>query len=368
LNIENSQISQKRILYAVLNWGLGHATRSIPIIRTLMVNYEIILASTGRSLRLLQAEFPELETVDFPDYGIRYSREGRWLLFFLIIQLPLVILRLFLEKVQTEKIVREKKIDVIFSDNRYGVFSRKIPCYFMTHQLRYSLGRRLRGFEWISVWFNRLMFKHFGRIFVPDVESDRNLSGSLAHSKEWRAKSKISYIGILSSVAQEKVEKDIDLLVMISGPEPQRSIFEEIIKRQIGLIPGRKVVILGKPGEETDWSETVDLQVFSHLDRKTMQQIINRSHIIIARSGYSTIMELAALEKRALLVPTPGQTEQAYLAEHLQKMGWWYAKTQDQLNIASNLPLARQARLPKELAGNINNLNPMLTIIRKGLN
>jgi len=367
LNIEKSQILRKRILYAVLDWGLGHATRSIPIIRALGINNELVLASTGRSLRLLQAEFPDLETIDFPDYGIRYSYRGRWLLVFLIIQLPLVIFRLFIEKFRTGEIVSDKKIDIIFSDNRYGVYSRKVPCYFMTHQLRYRLSRHLRGFEWISVWFNRLMFKNFNRVFVPDVGGGSNLAGALAHSYEWRGNSKIYYIGILSSIDQEEVDEDIDLLFMISGLEPQRSIFEEIIRQQIGTIPGRKIVVLGKPGEEPNWPETVDLRVFSHLDRKTMQQTINRSRVIIARSGYSTIMELAALRKQALLVPTPGQTEQEYLAEHLQKMNWWYTTTQDQLNIARDLQLAWHTRAPEKFTGNVNNLSQILAIIRKDL-
>jgi len=368
LKIEKTQILRKRILYAVLDWGLGHATRSIPIIRALRINYELIIASTGRSLRLLQAEFPELETIDFPDYGIRYSREGHWLLLFLIIQLPLIIFRLCLEKLRTDTIVRAKKIDIIFSDNRYGVYSRKVPCYFMAHQLRYRLSRQLREFEWVSVWFNRLMFKNFNRVFVPDVGGDSNLAGALAHSYEWQGNSKICYIGILSSVDQEVVEEEIDLFVMISGPEPQRSIFEGIIRQQIGTIPGRKIVVLGKPGEEPGWSETVELQVFSHLDRKTMQQMINRSRMIVARSGYSTIMELAALRKKALLVPTPGQTEQEYLAEHLQKMNWWYTTTQDQLNIARDLQLAWQARVPEKFTRDVNNLDQILAIIRKDLN
>jgi uncharacterized protein (TIGR00661 family) len=367
LNIEKTQILRKRILYALLYWGLGHATRSIPIIRALRINNELVLASTGRSLRLLQAEFPGLETIDFPDYGIRYSREGHWLLFFLIIQLPRIIFRLILEKLRTERIVRAKKIDLIFSDNRYGVYSQKVPCYIMTHQLRYHLSRNLRGFEWISVWFNRLMFKHFDRVFVPDVSGDRNLTGILAHSNDWRENKKIHYVGILSSIDREIDDEDIDLLIMISGPEPQRTIFEGIIGQQIGTIPGRKIVVLGKPGEESDWPETVDLRVFSHLDRKTMQQMINRSRMIIARSGYSTIMELAALGKRAFFIPTPGQTEQEYLAEHMKKMGWWYTITQDQLNIARDLQLAWQSKPPKEFTGDFNNLTQMLAIIRKDL-
>ncbi len=367
MNIAKTQILRKRILYAALDWGLGHATRSIPIIRALRTNNELVLASTGRSLRLLQAEFPELETIDFPDYGVRYSYRGRWLLVFLIIQLPRVIFRLFLEKVRTERIIGAEKIDMIFSDNRYGVYSRKVPCYLITHQLRYRLSRQLRGFEWISVWFNRLMFKNFNRVFVPDVEDDNNLAGALAHSYEWQGNSKICYIGILSSIDQETVEEDIDLLVMISGPEPQRSIFEELFRQQIGTVPGRKIVVLGKPGEEPDWPETVDLSVFSHLDRKTMQQTINRSRMIIARSGYSTIMELAALRKKALLIPTPGQTEQEYLAEHLQKMKWWYTTTQDQLNLVRDLQLAWQAKPPEEFTGAVNNLARILAIIRKDL-
>jgi len=247
--LTNNPPSRKtRILVAVLNWGLGHASRSIPIIRALKKHNDVILASTGRSLTLLRDEFPDCEALDFPDYNVKYSRNSSIFFLFLIIQIPRILLRLSIEHYRTKRLVKKHDIDLIFSDNRYGVYSKKIPSYLMTHQLRFKLPKPIHCFEFISVWFNRLAFRKFQHIIVPDIDGGANLTGNLGHPRAFQHCSKLTYIGFLSSIDKRPTTKPIDILFMISGPEPQRSVLEELILKQVNNIPGRHVLVLGKPG------------------------------------------------------------------------------------------------------------------------
>ena len=313
----------KTILYFILNWGLGHATRSIPVIRMLQqVGHRVVLVSTGRSLKLLQSEFPSTEYVDLPDYGIRYSRFGWALIPHLLAQMPRIFYALLREHHATEKLVKKYKADLIVSDNRYGCYSRHIPSFFMTHQLRFQLPKGMGWSAFISEWFNQIYFRHYKRIVVPDVAGEPNLSGDLSHKGRISTHPKLCYVGGLTSIVpQTRLSEDIDLLVLISGPEPQRSQFEERVLEQIHDVPGKRVIIAGRPEEvfSSYFSDDSDLEIHAHLQRETMASIIQRAKVIVARSGYSTLMELVPLNKRMILIPTPGQTEQEYLANHLKE-------------------------------------------------
>ncbi|MBN2601553.1 MAG: hypothetical protein JXR87_06145, partial [Candidatus Marinimicrobia bacterium] len=276
-----------RILVTVLNWGLGHASRTIPIIRALQKHNDVVLASTGRSLTLLRDEFPGCEALDFPDYNVKYSRNGSVFFLYLIMQIPKILFRLLLERYRTERLVKQHNIDLIFSDNRYGVCSRNIPSYLMTHQLRFKLPESIRWFEFISVWFNRMAFRKFRHILVPDIDGDENLTGNLGHPLAFQHYAKLTYIGLLSSIDKKSTTSPIDILFMISGPEPQRSVLEELILTQIKNIPGRHVVVLGQPGESGLRSTDQTLEIYSHLNRQRMSEYISRARLIVARAGYS---------------------------------------------------------------------------------
>lgn len=351
---------KRRILFAVLNWGLGHATRSIPIIRALQKNNVVILAATGRALQLLRQEFPDCTVIDFPDYGVRYCRNRKFLFLYLLVQLPRILWRLIREIQQTRRIIRAYKIEVIFSDNRYGVSSRKIPSFLLTHQLRFRLPQILRCFELISVLFNRLMFRQFRHVFIPDVEGVDNLTGQLGHPRAFRDAKGLSYIGILSSIERQTVSDSIDGLVMISGPEPQRTVLEKMIVHQAKALPGHWIVVLGKPDMAQYVYHTGNLEIYSHLDRQKMTTFVNRASLIVARAGYSTIMELIALGKPALLIPTPGQTEQEYLAERLKDKGWFHWVHQKKLNLSEDIK-----QVPRSLPTNLVNqpVNDMTTVL-----
>ena len=362
-SLADNDSEKKRILVAVLNWGLGHATRAIPIIRELSRNHSVLIASTERSLALLRQEFPSCETLDFPDYSVRYSRNGKCLIIYLLIQLPKILVLLFLEHLRTLKIVKKHSVEIIFSDNRYGVYSKRIPCFFMTHQLRFRLPESLRKFEIISVWFNQLMLRNFKTVFVPDFPGDKNLSGQLGHPEVFSKSEKIRYIGPLSGLVPEKVRQTIDALILISGPEPQRTSLEKLILKQIEDIPGHCVVVLGKPEMKQTVTSLRSHEIISHLDRNTLSKYMSRADVIVSRAGYSTIMEVISFKKPALFIPTPGQTEQEYLAERLNGAGLFYCVTQDKIDLAHDIKKAKEAGFKEVFTGQINDVAQILSMM-----
>jgi UDP-N-acetylglucosamine transferase subunit ALG13 len=351
---DNPPPSQKRVLYAVLNWGLGHAVHSAQMIRSLSENNEVILAATGRALTFLRNEFPQLPFIDLPDYSIQYA-DNRWLLVpKLIIQLPSMLRGLWKEHRQTEKIVSEAGIDFIISDNRYGVYSRNVPSFFITHQLRFRLPAPLRKFEIISEWFNRWYFRKYSGVLVFDEAGKENMAGDLAHSGKICRHPKLTYIGLWSTVHKENVLQDIDALAVISGPEPHREIFGAKVIEQMKNMPGNKVVILGKPEDTGKDYSYPGLQVYSFKNRKEVNNLLNRAKIVVCRSGYSSTMDLVALKKPALMVPTPGQTEQEYQAEYYRDKGYFYMVSQEEMNLSVDLKTAKKFSRIKESRLKVN--------------
>ncbi len=338
---DNPPPSQKRILYAVLNWGLGHAVHSVPMIRSLSKNNEVILAATGRALAFLKDEFPHLQSINLPDYTIQYASKQRFLVVRLILQVPAMLVSLLREHWQTEKIVRERDIDLIISDNRYGVYSRNVPSFFITHQLRFKLPRTIRKFEVISEWFNRWYFRKYSGVLVLDEQGEENMAGDLAHSGKICRHPKLAYIGLWSTVHKENVPQDIDVLAVISGPEPHRGIFGKKVIEQMKNMPGNKVVILGKPEDTGKDYSYPGLQAYSFKNRKEVNALLNRAKIVVCRSGYSSTMDMVSLKKPALMAPTPGQTEQEYQAEYYRDKGYFYMVSQEEMNLSVDLKTAK---------------------------
>ena len=325
---------------AVLNMGLGHATRSLPIIRHLLeMDWRVVIGSSGRSQVLLKKEVPSAVFVDLPDYGLRYSERGVRLSG-LLLQIPGFLRTIAAEHELTEETVMKYKLRTVISDHRYGCYSRLVPSFFISHQLRFATPPFLRPFEIFGFWFNRWFHKKYKVVIVPDILQKKEglLSGRLSRVGD---RPGYHFCGILSSIRPEIQTPDIDLLVSISGPEPQRTVFEQKILEQIKHIPGEKVVVLGKPEIDSSLSSIPGLSVFSHLSRQKMQEYFSRSRIIVTRSGYSTLMELAELGKKALLIPTPGQTEQVLLAHRLMALNWFYSVSQEKMDLAKDIAIAR---------------------------
>lgn len=334
-------MSPGKVFYAVLDMGLGHATRSLPIIREFANRkWEVVIGSNGRSLAFLKRELPGTRFVETPGYGISYSH-GQLLLPKLLSQIPKLLRRIGKERRICSQVVERFSPDLIISDHCYGMYHHHVPSYFLSHQIYFALPRGFKTFSHLVSRFNFAYHRHYQKILIPDVHGNGGglLSGELSRLPD--ANPKYKFIGILSSMKREEVGDEFDLLVSISGPEPQRSIFEKIVMEQIHSLPGKKIVVLGKSEENSVVVDREDLKVYTHLSRMKMETFINKSKLIVSRPGYSTLMELAELDKKALLVPTPGQTEQQYLAEHMLGKKWFYFVDQKRINLFNDIEMAK---------------------------
>ena len=317
--------TNKTILIAPLNWGLGHATRCIPIIKALQENdYIPIIASDGIALELLQKEFPYIKTLQLPSYQIEYAKNGKNFKWKLLQNCPKMIEAVLEEKKTIKKWIRKYKIDGIISDNRLGVFSQKVPSIFITHQLNVMTGST----TWITSKLHQHIIKKYVECWVPDVEGIPNLSGKLGHIK--KADFNIKYIGPLSRIHKKEIPKQYDLMIILSGPEPQRGLLEEKLKKEVLHYNGHVVFVKGVIEKDQQKEQIENVTYYNFMNSRQLEQTFNESEIVLCRSGYTTIMDLAKLGKKAFFIPTPGQYEQEYLAEKLEKEGLVpYAKQDD---------------------------------------
>ena len=308
--------TKKRILVAPLDWGLGHATRCIPIIRKLLeAKHDVILAGEGKTLQILREEFPELSFVDLKGYRLTYSRFiPAWLKIFL--QLPKIINRKNAEHAALKKIIGEQKIDIVVSDNRFGLWNKSVCTVYITHQVMIKCPRGFKWAEGLLYRIHKKQIEKFDYCWIPDFPGEQNLSGDLSH--KYPLPENARFVGPLSRFSNDKTkEKDEhDVCIILSGPEPSRTKFEQIVFQQLKNATAKIIVVLARPDKLRD--ETIGtIRIVSHLNAAALQKIISSSKLVICRSGYSGIMDLYALKKSALLIPTAGQTEQEYLAEYL---------------------------------------------------
>ena len=324
----------KKILFAPLDWGIGHASRCVPIIRLLTAKgAEVILATSGRSASFLKAEFPGLQHIYVPGYDISYPHHGSMALRMLR-RSPVILSSIRREHRALESIIDQYGIDAVISDNRFGMWSSRIPSIYITHQVTIKAPPAWSFTEGLLYMMHRKYIKYFDECWIPDNVEEGGLSGDLAHKRECPGTT--YFIGPQSrfELPPEPVrEKKYDLMFIISGPEPQRSIFEEIIMEQLNGSNFKSLVLLGKP-ESKEKMVKGQTEVHSHMGTREIQEAMLASELIICRPGYSSIMDLSALGKKAVLVPTPGQTEQEYLAAFHQYRQHYYTVDQSEFNIA----------------------------------
>jgi len=305
--------ANKTILVAPLNWGLGHATRCIPIIKALQENnYIPIIASDGIALALLRKEFPYIETLELPSYHIEYAKNGKNFKWKLIKNLPKMITAILDEKKMVKSWIRKHGIDGIISDNRLGVFSRKIPSVFMTHQLNVMTGNT----TWFTSKCHQHIIKKYSECWIPDTNDTLNLTGELGHLKTNELN--LKYIGPLSRMRQKDTPKVYDLMVILSGPEPQRTYLDEKLQEEVKRYDGKVVFVKGVVEKTQIKQEIGNVTYYNFMNSKQLEQTFNESELVLCRSGYTTVMDLAKLGKKAFFIPTPGQYEQEYLAIKLQ--------------------------------------------------
>ena len=334
--------ASKTILIAPLNWGLGHATRCIPIIRALQENnYIPIIASDGIALELLRKEFPNIQTLELPSYQIEYAKNGANFKWKLIKNGPKMIRAILEEKKIIQNWVEKYAIDGIISDNRLGVFSKKIPSVFITHQLNVMTGNT----TWITSKIHQYIIKKYTECWVPDLSGTPNLTGKLGHIDNPNLKSK--YIGPLSRLQKKLLPKKYDLLVILSGPEPQRGMLEKHLKKEIVKYNGNVIFIEGNIEKEQKTTTIRNVTYYNFMNSTELEQAFNESEMVLCRSGYTTIMDLAQLRKKAFFIPTPGQYEQEYLAKKLEKEGLAPYASQDDFKIKDIEKIKNYKGLPR---------------------
>ena len=317
-----------RVLVAPLDWGLGHATRCVPIIERLLAEgHEVVIAADGYPLKFLRREFPHLDWVKFEGLKVRYA-DGQSQVGAMLRQLPRFLRDIWREHQRLKEIVKMYDVEMVVSDNRFGLWCKGVRSVYMTHQLMVKMPRGLEWMEW-GVWrFHRLFIKHYDECWVPDIEGEGNLSGDLSHKYPLLKNTK--FIGVLSRFSREKVEwEDVrveaealdlkeryDVVAVLSGPEPHRTNLErEITDNGLQIIDGSSLLIVqGLPADDLRLAEHRDgVDYIPHLQTELLQWYMQEAKEIVCRSGYSSIMDLYTIGRKAHLIPTPGQTEQEYL-------------------------------------------------------
>lgn len=310
------ETARPKILVAPLNWGLGHATRCIPIIEALLENhFEPVIASDGVALHILQKEFPELIFLELPSYQIEYAKNGAFFKWKLIKNSPKMMEAIYMERKLVKKWVKEYSLSGIISDNRLGIYSKKVPSVFITHQLNVLTGNT----SWITSKLHQYIIKKYDECWVPDVAEIPNLTGKLGHLKNPHFK--INYIGPLSRLSRKELPEKYDLMVILSGPEPQRSMLEVHLIEELKRYNGEVVFVRGVIEPEQISEKTDHITYYNFMTSGQLEQTFNESKLVLCRSGYTTVMDLAKLGKKAFFIPTPGQFEQEYLAKKYKKEG-----------------------------------------------
>lgn len=328
------------ILISPLDWGLGHASRCIPVIHEIIIaGHKVTIAGYGRSLILLQKEFPNLDSVNLNGFSPSYSKTGKMILH-LFLLLPSFVGTIFREHHDLKSLVKLYDFDVIISDNRYGLWNKQVKSILITHQVMVKTPAWLKFAEYPIYLISRLMISRFDECWIPDYEESPGLSGDLSHNYPLPKNAK--FIGSLSRFYQAKTYSkknagDGQIIAIISGPEPQRSIFEELLTGQLLELNQPGTILSGKPESENKSTSKDKLTILSHLPTDEINSLLKPASLVICRSGYSSIMDLHALGLKALFVPTPGQTEQIYLAELHQQSGTAMWRKQETLNLKADL-------------------------------
>jgi len=305
---------KKKILITPLSWGIGHATRCIPIIKELiLLGFKPIIASDGDALLLLKKEFPNLQFIELPAYNIKYSKHSFLFLLYLLAQVPRLIQIIKQEKKEIANIVTSNNIEVIINDNRFGCYHPKTKNIYITHQINVLSGI----FSFVTSKIHQHIIKKMSVCWVPDNKKIR-LTGKLSQSNI----SHVSFIGILSRFKKPKnpVKKEYDILVLLSGIETQRAALEKILIKKLSPSNKKILFVRGVLSDKEKIKNTTHITFVNYLLQTDLQDAILSSEIVISRSGYSTIMDLAALQKKCFFIPTPNQKEQEYLAKRMEEL------------------------------------------------
>ena len=313
----------------------------IPLASELLkLNHNVIFASGEVHLNFIRKELPGCTFISFPGFNPRYSRLLP-VYMSMLIRVPLLIYHIIIEHRRLKKIITEQSIDIVISDNRFGLWNRRIKSVYITHMPRIPFPKYFRFIEPLGVILHRQIIRKFDLCFIPDLPGDNNISGRLSHGL--KLPGNVRYIGILSRFTLSHKgaglsEVQVYDTVILSGPEPQK----EILKKKLIIIFRNKdhttFMLEGKPELNKEPQREGNITICTHLPLSEMHRIISGSKSIICRSGYTSIMDLITMNTSALLIPTPGQTEQEYLAGYLSEKGMFSYISQNSINEKTAFP------------------------------
>jgi len=340
------------ICISPIDWGLGHATRCITLIKGFeKLGYQVYIATEGYHEAILKEALPSCHFLPLRGYRIRYAKWGFILPLVLLFQLPKIIYSIIHEQNWLKKAQAQYEFDLIVSDNRFGFYHKLVPSVFITHQLNLQM-----HFAWATNLFQKLQYawlKRFTACWIPDIEGANNLSGILANPKQ-KSSIPLWYMGCLSRLIDTAIDTSADnsssihgathnnqnvFLGIVSGPEPQRTLLENLLWKAGNALNIAFVVIAGTPSKEQPnklLEENKNAKLYAHLAAPALVSEIKRAEYIICRGGYTTLMELIPFEKKLIFIPTPGQTEQMYLGKLWEEKNWalCYSQENFKLNIA----------------------------------
>ncbi len=342
------QTNKPRIMVCPLDWGLGHATRCIPLIKEFIRNSaEVTIAGDGHGIELLKHEFPELKVIRLKGYNIRFSKYLP-LSLVLLLRLPELVYRVIHEHQSIKQIIKDNHIDILVSDNRYGLWNKQVLSVFITHQLNIIPPRPLGFLAPLLRKITRWFISRYDECWIPDTEGNDNLSGLLSHGYPYPSFAQfvgpLSRFEELNSLNNKQTSKySYPIVAILSGPEPQRTILERKLIEQLSLLEAKSLIIRGIPesnkhrsnysNEQGKLNTHGKIDVISAITSDHLFDVLKSRPVIISRGGYSTLMDLAMTGNKLIAIPTPGQTEQLYLAKKGALEGKCIMANQDEFNI-----------------------------------
>lgn len=383
------------VLISPLDWGMGHTTRCIPIIKALTnLSCSLLLACNSSQQKILSKEFPDIPIVPLKGYNISYRKGKLGTLIKIIRQIPKILTSIKEERYFLEDFMAVNEVDIIISDNRYGLFHPKAYSVIMTHQLGLKSGIG----KWADRQAQRQLYRFislFDLCLVPDQKEPNSLAGELSNPAVLPIKP-VKYIGPLTRFETRSRHRDRSkygtinsgkeirkVLAILSGPEPQRTILEEKILKQAQKLEYDFTIVRGVGSEQSanensslisHIREDSAIKILDYADSLELEKLIDENDLVICRSGYSSVMDLLVKGKKTIMIPTPGQGEQEYLAKRLSEKGYIIAAKQKNFKLEKLLQQAGQysfKEFPFEqqrINSDTNNLNSTFAGQNAGLN
>lgn len=330
-----------KVLVTALDWGLGHTTRCVPIIKALLNNnVEVILAGNQVQKHILLTEFPQCKFLDIEGYNIQYSSSSVMFAWKIFTQIPKILRAIKNEHHWLQKIIIKENINAVVSDNRFGMYSKNAATVFITHQLLIK-----NKSAWVERWLQKINYSYINKYdacWIPDLPAKFHLSGVLGHPHKM-PKIGYKYVGLLSRLEKKEIEHDGSIVFLLSGPEPQRTLLEEkIIASFINVIDKKLILVRGVDTPFVNHIINHQIIVHNYVSSNELNKILNTAELVICRSGYSSVMDLAVLNKKAVFIPTPGQTEQEFLAKYLEDTGFAPYLSQENFDIQKAINLYKK--------------------------